>query len=147
LGPRLLAGIAVQPFLAGGLAFVSFPMLLLDRSGGTLAGGFPSDATDAAFSVAIGAGIVALLVSVAGVLPTVIWVTRRRHVALGEALLFGLGFGNLPFVVGTALAGVYGVGGFVRGAAFSSLLGLAGAGVFWVIALREPEPGNNPPGR
>ena len=129
-------GIVVQPFLAGALAFLSFPVLLLDRSGHTLAGGFPADGIDAARSVAIGAGLVALLIAVLGVLPTAVWLTKRGPVSLDRALLFGLAFGNLPFAIGTILAGTYGVPGFVRGAAFSSLLGLAGAAAFWAIALR-----------
>ena len=33
-------------------------------------------------------------------------------------------------------AGSYGVSGFLRGVAFSSVLGAAGAGAFWIIALR-----------
>jgi hypothetical protein len=45
---RLFAGLMVQPFLASVLAFVAFPVLLLDGSGRTLAGGFPIDVTDAA---------------------------------------------------------------------------------------------------
>jgi hypothetical protein len=134
---RVFWGIAVQPLLAGALAFLSFPFLLLDRSGRTLAGGFPADVTDAARSVAIGAGLAAVPVTLLGVLPTAVWLMKRRRISLGQALLFGLGFGNLPFAVGSMLAGTYGVPGFVRGVAFSSLLGLAGAAAFWTIALRE----------
>ena len=136
---RLLAGLAIQPLLAGGLAFVSFPVLLLDRSGRSLAGGFPGDVTDAALSVAAGSGIVAVFVTLLCVLPTAAWLMPRRRIRLREALLFGFGFGNLPFVVGTALAGAYGVTGFARGVAFSSLLGLTGAAAFWAIALREQQ--------
>jgi flagellar biosynthesis component FlhA len=133
---RVFWGIVVQPFVVGGLAFISFPALLLDRGGRTLAGGFPADVIDAARSVAIGAGLVALVVALLGALPTAVWLTKRRPVSLGEALLFGLVFGNIPFELGTILAGSYGVPGFVRGMAFSSLLGLAGAAAFWAIALR-----------
>ena len=134
---RVFWGIVVQPFVAGGLAFISVPALLLDRSGRTLAGGFPSDAIDAARSVAIGAALVALIVALAGALPTAVWLAKRRRVSLGEALLFGLGFGNLPFAVGAILAGTYGLSGVLRAMAFASLLGLAGAAAFWTIALRE----------
>jgi hypothetical protein len=133
---RVFWGIVLQPFLVGGLAFLSFPVLLLDRRGRTLAGGFPADVIDAARSVAIGAGLVALLIALLGVLPTAVWLTKRRRVSLGEAILFGLGFGNLPLALGTIMAGTYGVPGFVRGVVFSSLLGLAGAAAFWTIALR-----------
>ena len=136
---RLLAGLIVQPFLAGALAFLFFPVLLLDWNGHTLAGGSPADATNAAWSVAIGAGVVALVVTVVGVVPTTLWLTKRKRVSFAEALLFGLGFGDFPFLVGALLAGTYGFAGFARGVAFSSLLGVTGAAVFWAIAIRgEP---------
>src|SRR5262245_22900664 len=135
---RLLAGLFVQPFIASGVAFFSFPVLLLDRNGETLAGGFPGDPTDAAFSVALGTGLVALVVTVVGVLPTAMWLTKRRDLSLGQALLFGLGFGNLAYVVmAIAAGGTYGLPGLVRGVLFSSLLGLTGAVSFWLIALRR----------
>jgi hypothetical protein len=35
---RVLGGLVVQPFVAAGLAFFTFPLLLLDRDGYTLAG-------------------------------------------------------------------------------------------------------------
>ena len=49
---RLFAGLAVQPFVAAGVAFVGFPVFLLDRTGRTLAAGVPSDPTAAAMSPA-----------------------------------------------------------------------------------------------
>jgi hypothetical protein len=135
---RLLVGLALQPFLAAGVAFVSFP-LLLDRSGRSLAGGFPADATDAAASVAFGVGIVAVFVTVVGVLPAVVWILKRRPITLPLALLFGLAFGNLPVVLGRVLAGGYGVAGALRGHAFASVIGLTGAAGFWVIAVSRRE--------
>jgi len=79
---------------------------------------------------------VAFFVTALVAAPTAVWLTKRRVVSLREALLCGFGFGNLPFLLGTVLGGSYGVAGFVRGMAFSSLLGLTGAGVFWAIAIR-----------
>jgi hypothetical protein len=133
---RVFAGLALQPFLASAVAFVAFPLLLLDRSGRTLAGSFPGDVADAAWSVAIGAGMLAFFVTLLVAAPTAVWLTKRKLVSLWDALLCGFGFGNLPFVLGTVLGGSYGVAGFVRGMAFSSLLGLIGAAVFWAIAIR-----------
>jgi hypothetical protein len=133
---RLLGGLVVQPALAGGVAFVSFPLLLLDRSGRTLAGGFPADPIDAAVSVALGAGIVAFFVTLVGVLPVALWIVRRRRLTFMAALLFGLGFGNLPVVLGTVLIGSYGPSSLLRGVAFASLIGLTGAAAFWVISIR-----------
>lgn len=133
---RLLLGVFVQPFVAGGLAFLVSPLLLLDSSGQTLAGGFPANVADMARSVAVGAGLVALAVAMVGVLPLSLWLTNRRRVSLAEALLWGLALGNCPFVLGTLFAGSYGIEGIVRGLAFSSLLGVAGAAAFWAIAMR-----------
>lgn len=133
----LLGGAVLQPFLAAALAFATFPLLLLDGEGQTLAGGYPVDPTDAALSVAVAAGIVAAVVTMFGVLPTAVWLLKRRQPTLAESLLFGLGFGILPYVLmGTATGGTYGPSGLLRGLAFSSTLGLSGAAAFWVIALR-----------
>src|SRR5689334_21524487 len=90
-----MAGLAIQPFLAAIVAFFAFPVFLLDRNGETLAGGHPYDSTDAAASVAFGTGLVALFMTIAAVLPTALWLTRRFQLSLRDALLFGLGFGNL----------------------------------------------------
>jgi hypothetical protein len=133
-----MAGLAIQPFLAAIVAFFAFPVFLLDRNGETLAGGHPYDSTDAAASVAFGTGLVALFMTIAAVLPTALWLTRRFQLSLRDALLFGLGFGNLPYVLfAVATGGTYGIAGLVRGVTFSSMLGLVGATVFWAIALRR----------
>ena len=134
---RFLVAVAVQPLLAAALGFVAFPILLLNRNGYTLAGGSPANVADSAASVAAAVGLVALLVTILGGLPTALWLTKRRRIPLVEAIVFGLGFGNLPFVVGALTAGTQGSAGLVRGVAFSSLLGVAGAAVFWSIALRN----------
>lgn len=138
---KLLAGLAVQPFLAAAVAFVSFPLVLIDRTGRTLAGGFTSDPTDAAISVALGVGVVALFVTIVGVFPTAVWVVKRHSLTLTQALLFGLGFANLPLVLGIVLTRAgYGPAGVLRGVAFASLIGLTGSAAFWVISLREVRP-------
>jgi hypothetical protein len=139
---RVLVGVAVQPFVAAVLGLITFPVFLLDRNGQTLAGGSPSNVPDAAGSVAAGVGLVALFVTVVGALPTAVWLMKRRRISLLEALAFGLGFGNLPFAFGALIAGTHGIAGFIRGAAFSSLLGVAGAAVFWYIALQSRIDGN-----
>lgn len=133
---RVLAGLLVQPFLAAGLAFIAFPLLLLDGNGRALAGGYPSDPTDAALSVAIGTFLVAGVVTLIGVLPTAVWIMKRHQLTLGETLVFGLGFGNLPYVLMAAAWGTHGQAGLLRGVAFASLLGLSGAALFWIMTLR-----------
>jgi hypothetical protein len=136
---RLFLGLVIQPLLASSLAFLGFPVFLLDQEGRSLAGGFPANPTDAALSVALGVGVVAVFVTVVGVWPTAVWLTKRHAVPLKEALVFGLAFGNLPYaLLAVAVGGrTYGVEGLARGVAFSSFLGLAGAAAFWVIALRQ----------
>jgi hypothetical protein len=129
---RMLVGVVVQPFLVGGIAFVLFPVFGL--SGGAV------DVTDAARAFAIGAGVVALFVTVVGALPAAVWLTKRRHVSFSEALLCGLAFGLFTIVLPRILFGRSGggdAGNFVRIVALSSLLGATGAGVFWAIAIRR----------
>jgi hypothetical protein len=91
----------------------------------------------------MGAGLLAFFVTLFGALPTAAWLTKRKQVSLGEALVFGFGFGNLPLILGTVLAGGHSVVGFVRGMAFSSLLGLTGAAVFWAVAIRRQKVDSN----
>jgi hypothetical protein len=124
--------------VAGVAALVCFPLLLFDRTGNTLAGGHPAAPSRAAFSVAISAGIVALFVALGIGLPLALWLTKRGRVSVVTAVLCGLLIGNVPFLMGVLLAGTYGVAGFLRGSAFSSLLGMAGAATFWLVALRAP---------
>jgi ABC-type Co2+ transport system permease subunit len=72
-------------------------------------------------------------------------VVRRRPLTLIQALLFGLGFANLPVVLGTVLTrGGYGVAGVLRGLAFASLIGLAGTAAFWVISIRGRDISRDP---
>ena len=135
---RILAGIAIQPCLALVVAFVGFRVLGLDPSGATIGG--LSDATQAAVSVAVGTAVVAVVIALVFALPTAVWLTRRHRVSWAVAVLFGLLFGNLPFLAGAVLIGTYGLDGFLRGMALSSLLGSTGASAFWVIALRRSGP-------
>jgi hypothetical protein len=121
---RLFRGLVAQPFVTGAMAFVSFPVF------------FPRDRIDAAVSVAAGVGIVAFFVTLIGVLPTVEWLVTRRYATFAQALVFGVGFANLPVLLGALTAGVYGPAGGLRAIAFASLIGVAGAAAFWVISIR-----------
>jgi hypothetical protein len=135
---RVLVAVAVQPFVAAAVAFVAFPILLLDRDGQTLGGGRPADVVGAARSAALGVGLFALVVTLAAALPAAVWLMKRRRVRLAHAVVFGLAFGNLPYAIGALAGGAYGVTGLIRGVAFSSLLGASCAAVFWFVALRQP---------
>lgn len=87
--------------------------------------------------MAAGVGILALLVTVIGVWPTAMWLVKRRTLSVTQVLGFGLVFGNLPVVLGTALTGGgYGPAGLLRGLAFASVIGAIGAAAFWLIAIR-----------
>jgi hypothetical protein len=139
ISSRLLVGLAVQPVLAAAVAFVLFPVVMLDGDGRTLAGGYPSDPTDAALSMAAGVAIVATAVTFVGVLPTALWLTKGRQPSLADSLLFGLAFGMVTYVVLLlVLAGgrTYGLPGLLRGLLCSCAIAVTGAAVFWVIALR-----------
>lgn len=83
------------------------------------------------------ASIVAGVVTLVGVLPTAVWLIKRRDLTLTPGLLFGLGFGNLSYALMAAAAGsTYGIEGLVRGVVFSSLPDLGSGALFWAIALR-----------
>jgi hypothetical protein len=133
---RLFVGLILQPVTIFALAYIFFPVLLLDRFGNTLSGGRPNDVHDAAMSVAFGATLLACVVTLVLVLPAAIWFMKRRAVSLAEALCIGFAIGNAPMAIGSLLAGTYGAEGLVRGIAMSTVLGLGGAAVFWLIALR-----------
>jgi hypothetical protein len=137
-GRRLFGALLLQPFVAAGVAFGAFRTFLLDANGRALAGGYPSDPTDAGLSVAAGVFLVAAVVTFVGVLPTSVWLMKRRNIRLTEALVVGLGFGILTYTLLAAAAGgrTYGALGVLRGLAFSACIGLVSAAFFWMMALR-----------
>ncbi len=134
-------GFLVQPFLAGLVAFVAFPFLLLGRAGL----GF-SDPAQAALSVAGGTFMFAIGITLVCVVPTAVWVVKRRALAFKRALLFGLAIGNLPVAIGGVAAALQRL---LRSSAppanplaamglvvFSSLIGVTCAAAFWAISIR-----------
>lgn len=137
---RLCTGFVAQPFVSGIVAFAGFPFLMLGRDAGY------SDMNQAAISVALGTFMFAIGITLVLVVPTAVWVLKRRALSFKRALLFGLAIGNLP----VAVSGVVSVFGYValrssnppnyRAALgvvlFSSLIGVTGAAVFWAIAIR-----------
>ena len=129
---QLLAGLAVQPFVAAGVAFASFRFVMLDLDGRTPGGG-RVDTMDAAVSVAFGVGIAAFFLAIVAVFP-VFYLAKRGPISLRVALLFGLGFGNLPVLLPMALSGP-GEAGF-RPIIFASMIGAACAAAFWKISIR-----------
>lgn len=136
---RLFAGVAVRPLVVGVLASMSVS-LLLHRRGRNLGGGLTPDLRHAALTVALGGSVVAVFVTLVGALPMAVRLMKRRHVSLTETILFGLGFGNRPFVLGTILAGSDGLEGFMRDAAFSFVLGHGGRSCVLDGAIRTRSP-------
>ena len=148
---RLFVGLAVQPFVAAALAFVLFPVV--DYTGRPLYGGFPIDPVDAAISFAFGVGIVALVVTVFGAVPTVLYLLKRGPLSLKKVLAGGVALGNAPFILVVAAVVVtqvargtmssdagrlfYGLPGVVRAVAISSYIGVGSAAVFWLVAGRR----------
>lgn len=138
---RVFLGLLLQPPCAAALTFVAFP--LIDATGRPLYGGSTPDTADAAIALALGVGVVAAMLTVLLVFPTVVWVVKRTTVTFGRAALFGVMFGNIPVVVGSALAGNYGSAGALRASVFGTLLGVSGATLFWVLAIRGRTLGHN----
>ena len=87
---RLFVGLLLQPFVAGGVAFVLFRLVLLDRAGRTLAGSTPDDPGGAAFAVAISTGIVAFMATLLLALPAVVWLLLRQGSRARSAGLAGV---------------------------------------------------------
>lgn len=133
-GRRVFLGLLVQPLLAAALTYLAFPVI--DATGRPLYGGRPVDSADAAIALSFGVAVVAALLTVGLVFPTVIWVMKRTTVTLGRAALFGVLFGNLPVVIRSIVAGSYGPAGAVRASIFGTFLGVSGATLFWLIAIR-----------
>ena len=76
-----------------------------------------------------------------------LWMIKRKRVSLSETLMSGLILGNLPFFLLAVPLGTYGVEGLLRGAAFASMLGLAGAATFWSIVIRGRDFSQEPASR
>jgi hypothetical protein len=131
---KLLAALAVQPFLAAAVTFVLFPVVA-DRAGRS------TDPLDAALSVAFGAAIVAFFMAIVCVLPAGLWAMRRNTLTLGRTILRGVCIANIPGILLTVLSG-HGVLVPLRAVALASAIGVAGAAMFWVIAGRLPGEGS-----
>lgn len=127
---RLLAGVVAQPFVVALLAFFVSPFIMVE--GGDA--GYSLDATDAALSIAAGAGLLAGLISLVVVLPVATWMMKREQLTLARVLKCGLALGLLPYLLAViASRGVSAATGLLGGLVLSSVLGLGGAVAFWLI--------------
>ena len=147
---RVLLGLAVQPFVTALLAFSTFPVI--DYTGRALYIGRPSDPFDAAMSFAVGVGLVGLIVTIFGALPSLLWLLKRGPVSRRQVLISGAVLGNIPsalIVLGLAASRLsdgampelsqltYGPAGAIRAIAFGSFIGMASAAIFWWLAGRH----------
>jgi hypothetical protein len=150
---RLVIGFALVPPAAAAVMFILY--LALWHSGVRVFEGAPIDPVDSAASLAMGVGIIAVVVTVYGAVPAVTWLIRRGPLPLGKVLLLGAALGNVPFVLivvailvthllrGTLTTGVaglwYGMYGTVRAIVLGLVLGTIPAAIFWVVAIRGTE--------
>lgn len=157
---RLAAAFAVVPIVDGILAFAVFPIIWPVGAHGRVQ---PVDPFSEAASFGVLTGVVALLVTLAGAVPVVSWLINRRRASFANIVKAGLALGNAPFAV-YALAAAYFallhliggtmsqhlvplsslLAGTLRVIGLGSGLGVAGAVVFWLAALR---PSGNRGGR
>lgn len=147
---RVFLGLAVQPFVAGCVAFLTFPAL--NYTGQFVYGSFAGSLWEGAGSMGVVVGFVGLGITVLGAVPLLAIQLSRGPVSRDHALASGLALGNVPTVLmwlllisqqvhsgrPPDLASVaYGPVGIVRVVVWGSLIGLAGAATFWWIAGRS----------
>ena len=139
---RVFAGLAIQPAAAALFGYLAFPLIAVSSANGARGGVVDPSA---AVSIAAGAGLVALLVTIVGAAPVVASRLDRGPLALRQVLGGGALLGVLPILVIALLASpsaqlvdgsiprtsIASVHALVVGAAF----GLWGAAVFWFIAI------------
>jgi hypothetical protein len=154
-GLRLVAALAVVPFAAGTVMFLTY--LALWFSGARVFEGPPFDlkgAVHAAAGLALGVTIIGFAVTGVAVLPLV-WMGSRGPLSLKNVLFLGAALGNVPFAVivvaillvqlrnGSLSSDVprlwYGLYGAVRAIALGFWIGISSAAVFWVIGVRGTE--------
>jgi hypothetical protein len=141
---RLVCAFAIQPFVAAMVTFAMFPVIVFTLPGGA-GGGSPVNWLDGAVSVAAGAGVASLPITVFAALPLFLWMRRRGPVRRSAVLWGGVLLGNIPaalIVLGLAVSLAtldpqrltYGIPGAVRAFLIGSAIGVACAAVFWWIA-------------
>jgi hypothetical protein len=148
-GGRLAVAFAVLPPAQALLAYVLFPLFW------ELAGTFrPNDG--AAAHMARVTGVLGVLLTLVAV-PVVLLLLRRGEATLQRLLITGVALGNLPFALYLSLlirpTLMHLIGGTLgnhlvpvsdllvaglRVVALGSTFGLLSAGLFWMIAIRQP---------
>ena len=144
---RVMFAFALQPLVAGILAFCLFP--IIDYTSRWTDGARP---VDAAVSVGFGAALAAVFVVLAVAVPAFVWLRRRGPITHRQTLISGALIGNAPAVLiligqlmssaargeGPRLAmSPHGAPGLVRAIALGTLIGAACAEVFWRMTRRS----------
>jgi len=146
---RMLGGYAVVPPTAVLIALVTYDVMW---QAGLLPQGTPIDSLDSAGSLGMGLAILAVVMTVFGAVPTVVWLNRRQPLSLGRLLIAGAALGNVPFAFiilgvvaphtgsGTLSAAVArfcdGMSGAVVRAAMGLICGTGSAAAFWFVGVR-----------
>lgn len=145
---RRVVAFAMMPFVGAALAYAGAPLFAASLS--KQIGATFSD--DMAGSFAAGAFFVIVLVTAFGALPLFAWMNERGQITYKQCLVAGIGFGNAPFLIISAIivlvhafkgavvdsnAMWYGATGMVRTITTGTLIGAALGSVFWFVGVRE----------
>ena len=170
----VLIGLAVQPFVAGLAAFLLFPLInpsgraVYEYQGARMVIEHRTpDVVDAARSVALAVGLVAVPLTALVALPSLAWLLKRGPITITQTLVAGAASGNIPLVVGFILISLRGPRQSLRpnlpadfptfpepsaivqplySILFASAIGIVSAIAFWLIAGRRlGEPAATPP--
>ena len=145
---RLAVGFLLTPLAAGVVTLGT--LVALWKLDAWVLNGTPD--IDAALSLALSAVVVAIPLTIGGVVPLVMWLIERRQLTLRHLLLWGCVLGIVPVavivgwgltreaIVGTmSLATVrawLGWQGALRASLFGLWFGATLAAVFWAVAVR-----------
>jgi hypothetical protein len=150
---RMLAGFALVPPTA---VLITLGTYQLMWHAGALPFGAPIHSLDSAGSLGVGVAILAVLMTVFGAVPGVIWLNGRRSLSLGRLLILGAGLGSVPFaliVLGVvtvhAMSGTlstdigrywHGTSGAAVRLTMGLITGMGSAAIFWFVGVRSTAP-------
>jgi hypothetical protein len=146
---QMLVGLTVQPFVAAAVGLVLFRVV--NDSGGPVGVDSLTD-FEAALAFGVLCGAAASFVTGLVGYPGLVWVLKRRNLTRQQTLIGGLLLGNIPgALMVLALAArhlsrgvtptldnlTYGLDGALRLISYGTVIGVAGAAVFWWVAGRR----------
>jgi hypothetical protein len=147
-GLRMLAGFALVPPMAVLITLGTYELMW---HAGLVPFGAPIHSLDSAGSLSAGVTILAVLMTVFGAVPAVIWLNGRR--SLGRLLILGAALGSVPFALivlgvvtvhamnGTLSADVgrywHGLSGAAVRVTMGLISGMGSAAAFWFVGIRN----------